>query len=322
MADPYQTLGVARTASEAEIKKAYRKLAKELHPDKNKDNPKATERFSQVTNAYDLLTDKGKRARFDRGEIDGDGNPASPFGFGGGQGGFGGGTAGFRPNPGGGGGGFEFDGAPDLGDMFEGLFSGGSKGGGFASGFGGFGRRPQPKGANVAYRLNVPFVDAAMLTPQRVALVDGKTIDLKLPANLENGTQMRLAGKGQAGPGGAGDGIVTINIQPHRFFTRDGDDVRLDLPISLAEAVLGASVKVPTVEGAVMLTVPKGTTSGKVLRLRGRGFHKKDGGKDAGRGDQLVTLLVDVPADDAALIEFVQGWSGRDKGNPRTSMGL
>ncbi|MDH7972799.1 J domain-containing protein [Sphingomonas sp. AR_OL41] len=323
MADPYQTLGVARTASEAEIKKAYRKLAKELHPDKNKDNPKATERFSQVTNAYDLLTDKDKRARFDRGEIDGDGNPASPFGFGGGPGGFGGGTAGFRPNPAGGPGGFDFEGAPDLGDVFEGLFSGGAKGGGFASGFGGFGRRqPQPKGANVAYRLNVPFVEAATLKPQRVTLADGKPIDLKLPANLENGTQMRLAGKGQVGPGGAGDGIVTINIQPHRFFTRDGDDVRLDLPISLAEAVLGASVKVPTVEGAVMLTVPKGTSSGKVLRLRGRGFHKKDGGKEGGRGDQLVTLMVDVPADDAALIEFVQGWPGRDKGNPRGNLGV
>ncbi|MDB5676592.1 MAG: hypothetical protein JWM65_3574 [Sphingomonas bacterium] len=317
MADPYQTLGVARTASEADIKKAYRKLAKELHPDKNKDNPKASEKFSSVTNAYDLLTDKDKRARFDRGEIDGDGNPASPFGFGGGQGGFGGGTGGFRPQPGGGAG-FDFEGAPDLGDVFEGLFSG-NKGGGFASGFGGFGRRqPQPKGANVGYRLNVPFVDAATLKAQRITLADGKTIDLKLPATLENGTQMRLAGKGQPGPGGAGDGIVTLNIQPHRFFVREGDDVRLDLPVSLSEAVLGASVKVPTVEGAVMLTIPKGTSSGKVFRLRGRGFHKKDGT----RGDQLVTLMVDLPADDAALTEFVENWSGRDKGNPRANLGV
>jgi DnaJ-class molecular chaperone len=318
MADPYQILGVARTASEADIKKAYRKLAKELHPDKNKDNPKASEKFSSVTNAYDLLTDKDKRARFDRGEIDGDGNPASPFGFGAGQGGFGGGAGGFRPQPGGGAG-FDFEGASDLGDVFEGLFSGGRGGGGFASGFGGFGRKQaQPKGANVAYRLTVPFVDAATLKPQRITLADGKTIDLKLPANLENGTQMRLAGKGQPGPGGAGDGIVTINIQPHRFFTRDGDDVRLDLPVSLAEAVLGASIRVPTVEGAVMLTIPKGTSSGKVFRLRGRGFTKKDGT----RGDQLVTLMVDLPADDVALTEFVQNWPGRDKGNPRASLGV
>ncbi|MDB5705452.1 MAG: molecular chaperone DnaJ [Sphingomonas bacterium] len=309
MADPYATLGVARTASEADIKKAYRKLAKELHPDRNKDNPKATEKFSQATNAYDLLTDKDKRARFDRGEIDGDGNPASPFGFGGG------GQGGFRPGPGGQP--FEADG-PDLSDIFEGMFSGGGRGGGFASGFGGFGRKPQPKGANVAYKLNVSFTDAATLSPQRITLADGKTIDLKLPAGLESGAQMRLAGKGQPGPGGAGDGIVTINVQPHRFFTRVGDDVRLDLPISLSEAVLGASVRVPTVEGAVMLTVPAGSTSGKTLRLRGRGFHKKDGS----RGDQLVTLMVDLPVGDDALVEFVRGWKDKDKSNPRGNMGV
>ncbi|WCM26870.1 DnaJ domain-containing protein [Sphingomonas sp. QA11] len=310
MADPYATLGVQRTASEADIKKAYRKLAKELHPDRNKDNKQATERFSQVTNAYDLLTDKDKRARFDRGEIDGDGNPASPFGFGGG------GQGGFRPGPGGGGSSFEADG-PDISDIFEGMF-GGRGGGGFASGFGGFGRKPQPKGANVAYKLNVSFTDAATLSPQRITLADGKTIDLKLPAGLESGAQMRLAGKGQPGPGGAGDGMVTITVQPHRFFAREGDDVRLDLPVTLSEAVLGASVRVPTVEGAVMLTIPAGSTSGKVLRLRGRGFHKKGGA----RGDQLVTLMIDVPADDAALTEFVQGWKDRDKGNPRGHMGV
>jgi len=310
VADPYATLGVARTASEAEIKKAYRKLAKELHPDRNKDNPKASERFSTVTNAYDLLTDKDKRARFDRGEIDGDGNPASPFGFGGG-----GGQGGFRPGPGGSP--FEADG-PDLSDIFEGMFSGGNRGGGGFGGFGGFGRRQQPKGANAAYRLNVSFADAATLKPQRITLGDGKPIDLKLPAGLESGAQMRLAGKGAPGPGGAGDGIVTITIQPHRFFTRDGDDVRLDLPISLSEAVLGASVRVPTVEGAVMLTVPAGSTSGKVLRLRGRGFHKKDGS----RGDQLVTLMVDLPVGDDALVEFVRGWKDRDKGNPRGNLGV
>lgn len=311
MADPYATLGVPRTASEADIKKAYRKLAKELHPDRNKDNKQATERFSQVTNAYDLLTDKDKRARFDRGEIDGDGNPASPFGFGGG------GQGGFRPGPGGGGSPFEADG-PDISDIFEGMFGGGRSGGGFASGFGGFGRRPQPKGANVAYKLNVSFTDAVTLSAQRITLADGKTIDLKLPVGLENGFQMRLAGKGQPGPGGPGDGMVTINVQPHRFFSRDGDDVRLDLPITLSEAVLGASVRVPTAEGAVMLTVPAGSTSGKVLRLRGRGFHKKAGG----RGDQLVTLMVDLPAGDEALAEFVQGWKDRDKSNPRAAMGV
>lgn len=310
MADPYATLGVARDASEADIKKAYRTLAKELHPDRNKDNPNAAERFSQVTQAYDLLTDKDKRARFDRGEIDGDGNPTAPFGFGGGG-----------PRPGGGGRTqFDFGGGGDAGgfeDLFEGLFGGGQRGGGGGFGGGSFGRRQAPKGANVPYRLAVSFTDAATLSPQRIMLRDGKTIDLKLPAGLESGTQMRLAGKGDPGPGGAGDAIVTIEVQPHRFFTRDGDDVRLDLPVSLAEAVLGGEVRVPTVEGAVMLKVPKGSTSGKVLRLKGRGFHKKGGG----RGDQLVTLMVDLPVGDDALVEFVQGWPGRDQ-DPRSKLGL
>lgn len=308
--DPYTTLGVARTASDADIKKAYRGLAKQLHPDRNKDNPKASERFGQVTQAYDLLTDKDKRARFDRGEIDGDGNPAAPFGFGAGGG------------PRRGGGGFEFHpseggSGPDLGDLFESMFSGGRSRGGEGGGFG-FNRSRAEKGANVAYRLAVAFADAATLAPQRITLADGKTVDLKLPAGVEDGTTMRLAGKGQPGPGGAGDGIVTIAVQPHRFFTRQGDDVRLDLPVSLAEAVLGASIRVPTVDGTVMLKVPGGSSSGKTLRLKGRGFH----GRDGARGDQLVTLMVDLPVDDDALIEFVQGWPGRDRGNPRGAMGV
>ncbi len=305
MADPYQLLGVPRGASEADIKKAYRKLAKELHPDRNKDNPKASERFSQVTNAYDLLNDKDKRARFDRGEIDGDGNPASPFGFNPGQAG---GAGGFRPGPGGGAPDFGAGDAGDFGDIFEGLF-GGKRGGGFS---GGFGRRPSPKGANIAYKLAVPFADAATLAPQRITLGDGKTIDLKLPPGVETGTQMRLAGKGQPGLGGPGDAIVTIEIQPHRSFERVADDVRLDLPISLAEAVLGASVKVPTVEGAVMLSVPRGSTSGKVLRLKGRGFHKKSGGPNGPRGDPLVKVWVELHVDDDALFEFVKNWPESD----------
>ncbi|WP_294236481.1 J domain-containing protein [uncultured Sphingomonas sp.] len=318
MADPYQTLGVSRTASEADIKKAYRKLAKELHPDRNKDNPKAAEKFSQVTNAYDLLNDKDKRARFDRGEIDGDGNPASPFGYGGGPGGFGGGYgggAGARP---GGAGGFrqqfDFGGeGADMSDIFEGMFSGAGRGG-FSSAFGR--GRSAAKGANTTYALRVPFVDAAALSPQRITLADGKTIDLKLPAGVDTGTQMRLSGKGEQGPGGPGDAIIMIEVVPHAFFTRDGDDVRLDLPISLTEAVLGGQVKAPTVERPVMLTVPKGTTSGKTLRLKGKGFHKKDGN----RGDQLITLIIDIPADDAALQRFATEWS--DGRNPRAAMGV
>ena len=291
--DPYQTLGVARGASEKEIKSAYRKLAKELHPDKNKDNPKATERFSAVTNAYDLLSDADKRARFDRGEIDADGNPAMPQGFGGG--GFGGGGGGF------GGGGFGAENV-DLSDLLGGLF------GGARGGFGGAGagrRGPPPKGANVQYRLNVGFADAAARASQRITLGDGKTIDLKLPAGVEDGTQMRLTGKGEPGPGGPGDALVTINVQPHVFFRRDGDNVRLDLPISLDEAVHGGKVKVPTVEGAVMLTIAPGSSSGKTLRIPGKGFSRKDGT----RGDQLVSLEIVLPEGDADLAERLKGWS-------------
>ena len=327
MADLYSTLGVKRDASEAEIKKAYRKLAKELHPDKNKDNPSATARFSKVTSAYDILTDKDKRARYDRGEIDEDGNPRAPFGYGTGGFGTGGGPRG--GGPGGAHGGFgrrpDFGGGEevDLSELFEGLFSGGRRAGAGAGpgGFGGFGggRRtaPPPKGADLAYRLPVSFEDAATLAEQRVTLSGGKTVAIKLPKGVEEGTKIRLAGQGQPGPGGNGDAIVTISIQPHRFFTRDGDNIRLDLPIRLDEAVLGAKVKVPTVDGPVMVSVPKGSASGKTLRLKGKGFT----GKGGTRGDQLVTLMVDVPADDAELQRFVEGWSGRH-GNPRAGLGV
>ncbi len=316
MADPYQTLGVARSADEAAIKKAYRKLAKELHPDRNTDNPQAAERFSKVTAAYDLLSDKDKRARFDRGEIDADGNPKAPFGFGGQGGGnpFGG-RGGFRPGAGpGGAAGFDGE-SGDFSSIFDELFGGG---GGPFSGRRRGGTPPQQKGADVAYRLAVSFEDAAALRPQRVHLANGKTIELKLPAGVETGTQRRLAGQGEAGPGGPGDAIVTIEVQPHRFFTREGDDVRLDLPVRLDEAVLGGKVKVPTVDGPVMVTVPKGSTSGKVLRLGGKGFHRATGG----RGDQLVTLMVDLPSGDAELERLVESWTSDRARNPRAGLGV
>lgn len=308
MADPYSILGVARGANEKDIKSAYRKLAKELHPDRNKDNPKASERFSEVTRAYDLLSDKDKRARFDRGEIDIDGNPT--MGFGGMGGGFGGrDQRGFRAD------GFEgFEGGIDIGDIFDGLFGGR---GGMGGGFGGGQRRgPAPRGANVQYRLRVSLTDAATQAPQRITLSDGKTIDLKLPAGVEDGTQMRLAGKGEPGPGGNGDAIVVIELQPHAFFRRDGDNLRLDLPISLDEAVNGAKVKVPTAEGAVMLTIAPGTSSGKTLRLKGKGFTRKDGT----RGDQLVTIEVQLPEGDEDLAKRLEGW--RDTRDLRAKLGV
>ena len=318
--DLYQRLGLKRGATEAEIKKAYRSLAKQLHPDRNKDNPKAAERFAEVTRAYDLLSDKDKRAQYDRGEIDEEGNPKMPFG---------GGYGGFNARPGGGtgagagqAGGFEgFQGnfgEADLSDIFEGLFGSAGARGGRSGGFGGFRQRSQPpqKGADIAYRLTVSFIDAATLAPQRITLADGKTIDLKLPKGVEDGTKIRLSGKGQEGPGGAGDAIVTISIAPHPFYTREGDNIRLNLPITLKEAVLGAKVKVPTPEGTVMLTVPKGSSSGKVLRLKGRGFT----GKSGTRGDLLVNLEIEVPAADPDLEAFAEKWDGG--GNPRAALGV
>ena len=317
--DLYQRLGLKRGASEAEIKKAYRSLAKQLHPDRNQDNPDAARRFGEITQAYDLLSDKDKRARYDRGEIDEDGNPKMPFGSG--FGGYSQGAGG--PQPGAGGPGFEnfnFGGAEpaDLSDLFEGLFGAAQAGGRGGGPFSGFRQRGRPaqKGADVAYRLKVAFTDAVMLAPQRITLADGKTIDLKLPQGLEDGTRIRLAGKGQEGPGGRGDAIVTIDIAPHRFFKREGNNIRLELPVTLKEAVLGSKVKVPTPEGPVMLTIPKGTTSGKVLRLKGRGFTAKDGK----RGDQLVTVEIDVPTNDADLQAFAEKWDGG--GNPRATLGV
>jgi DnaJ-class molecular chaperone len=317
--DLYQRLGLKRGASEAEIKKAYRSLAKQLHPDRNKDNPDAAKRFAEVTHAYDLLSDKDKRAQYDRGELDEDGNPKMPFGSG-----FGGYSSGAGQRPGGGPQGFEnfnFGGADaaDLSDLFEGLFgaSGAARGRGGGP-FGGFRQRAAPpqKGADIAYRLKVSFDDAVALKPQRITLGDGKAIDLKLPPGLEDGTKIRLAGKGQDGPGGRGDAIVTVAIAPHRFFRREGTNIRLDLPVTLKEAVIGAKVKVPTPEGPVMVTIPKGTSSGKVLRLKGRGFTAKDGK----RGDQLVSIEIEIPTNDAELQRFAEGWTGG--GNPRAALGV
>lgn len=281
MRDPYSVLGVPRSATDADIKKAFRKLAKDNHPDRNADDPKALERFKEANLAYELLSDTAKRAQFDRGEIGPDGQPTNPFG----GGGFGGGA--------------DFAGAAD--DLFAEIFGGRSPfgGSGAASG-GGRGFRTQVRGPDVAYRLTVPFVDAVQLTPQRVTLRSGQTIEIKLPAGLETGKQVRLAGKGEAGPGGHGDAIVTIEIGPHRALTRDGNDVRLTLPIKLDEAVLGAKIRMPTAEGMVSLSIPPGTSSGKMFRLKGRGFRKLDGT----RGDQLVTVQIDIPPDHEELKAF------------------
>jgi DnaJ-class molecular chaperone len=326
MRDPYSTLGIARTASEADIKSAYRKLAKELHPDRNKDNPQASEKFSDATRAYDLLSDKAKRAQYDRGEIDGEGNPANPFagmgarpgyGRGGTYGASGPGAADFA--------GFGAD-EVDLGDLFEGLFGGRARQQ-QPPPKRGFGRQPPPpppkRGADIHYRLAVPFVEAAAGREQRITLADGKAINLKLPAGVEDGTMMRLKDKGQPGTGGHGDGIVMVEVGSHPFFRREGDNIRMDLPITLDEAVRGAKVKCPTVDGAVMLTVKPGSSSGTVLRLAGKGWTRKNGKTVDGkpeRGDQLVTIEIQLPADLAALEQRLEGWV--DTARPREKFGL
>jgi DnaJ-class molecular chaperone len=332
MRDPYTILGVPRTASETDIKSAYRKLAKALHPDRNKDNPQAAEKFSEATRAYDLLSDKAKRAQFDRGEIDAEGNPANPFAGMGARGPNGrGGT--YGAGPGGGGfrdsdfGGFGGDDV-DLSDLFEGLFGGGR--GRQQPGAGarrGFGRQPPPpppkRGADIQYRLAVPFVDAAAGRDQRITLADGKAINLKLPTGVDDGTMMRLKDKGHPGPGGPGDGLVLVEIGTHPFFRRDGDNIRMDLPITLNEAVRGAKVKCPTVDGPVMLTIKPGTSGGTVLRLGGKGWTKKGGKTTNGkpeRGDQLVTLEIQLPADLKPLEERLEGWI--DTARPREKFGL
>jgi DnaJ-class molecular chaperone len=319
MADPYSTLGVARSASEADIKSAYRKLAKELHPDRNKGKPDASERFSDVTKAYDLLSDKEKRARFDRGEIDAEGNPTNPFAGGFGGGGFGGrpgggGAQGFRPE--------DFEGfgteGVDLSDLFDGLFGGGGqrRSSGMGGGFGSQRRPPPQKGPDVHYRLTVPFVSAASREDQRITLADGKTISVKLPAGVDDGTQMRLKGKGKPGPGGNGDGLVIVEIGPHPFYRRDGDHIRMDLPITLDEALNGAKVKCPTADGPVMLTIKPRTNGGTVMRLKGKGWSTKSGG----RGDQLVTLEIQMPDDADELSKRLEGW--KDNSNPRAKLGM
>lgn len=297
MADLYSVLGVPRTADAAAIKRAYRKLAKELHPDQNKDNPKSAERFKQVTAAYDILSDADKRGAYDRGEIDGDGNPRMPEGFGQYRARSGAGAgAGGRPQ-GPAGGGFEFGGDPS--DLFEELF-------GRAGGRGEFRPGPPPRGADVQYRLAVAFVDAALARPQRVTLRSGKTVDLALPRGVEDGQKVRLAGQGEQGVGGPGDAFVQVIVSADPRFQREGDDVRTEVMVPLDTAILGGKARLTTLDGAVDASVAPGTSSGKVLRLRGKGWTRRDGT----RGDLLARLMVEVPADDPALAAFLRDRTG------------
>jgi len=289
MSDPYSTLGVARSASADEIRRAYRKLAKELHPDARPGDSAAEERFKQVSQAFHLLSDSEKRARFDRGEIDGDGNERSHFAS---QG-----ARRSRQTAGG------FD---DIGDVFSDLFTD-------------FGRRQQPqKGRDVRYRMPLTFLEAARGISRRIKLPNGKSIDVKSPAGATHGQVLRLSRLGEAGARGAapGDVLIELNVTPHKRFSRDGDDIRLELPITLKEAVLGAKVRAPTIDGPVDIRIPAGSTSGALLRLKGKGMSKKP----SGRGDQIIRLMVDIPRGDSALEESVRKWEPPKGYDPRKGM--
>lgn len=291
--DPYAALGVPKSSSAEDIRKAYRKLAKELHPDVRPNDKATEERFKRVTAAFNLLTDPTQRGRFDRGEIDADGNERPQFHPGGGFGGFAGAGAGARARGAGGGRSDVFE------DLFDGLFS---RGGG-SRGFG------QQRGEDVRYRMEVDFLDAVNGGRRRVTMSDGRSLDLAIPAGLNSGQTLRLKGQGLPGAGGgpAGDALVEITVGAHPTFKREGDDIRMDLRVSLAEAVEGGRVPVQTPSGAVTLSVPAGSNSGDLLKLRGKGVQTRPT-----PGDLLVRLLIVLPRkDDPELREFVKTWSGR-----------
>jgi DnaJ-class molecular chaperone len=295
MRDPYEVLGVSKTASEADIKKAFRSLAKKHHPDTKGGDKAAQKRFQEISAAYDIVGDKEKRGKFDRGEIDANGNPRGfdprehgPFG---GQGGGprdfhytwsneDGETAqGFRPE-----------------DVFADLFGGGR-------------RRSQPrKGEDIEYALTVGFEESAAGGTRRINLPDGRELDVKIPAGLKDGQQIRLKGQGIPGRNGgpAGDILLTVSVSPHPWLIRDGNDLKMDLPVTLKEAILGGKVTVPTLTGPVTLTVPAGSNTGTVLRLKAKGVPAH--GKEAA-GNLYVRLVVSLPEKpDPALKQFAEHW--------------
>ena len=301
MIDPYTILGVQRDADETTIKRAYRKIAKETHPDKHPGDEAVEQRFKEAAAAYDLLSDKQKRGQFDRGEVDGEGKPRADYAFN-------------RAHPGSGGFGFGGQGA-GVEDIFSDLFGGirGRRAGGMG----------QIPGADVRYTVRVDFLSAVKGVKQRINRHDGKTLDINIPPGTENGQNLRLKSQGLQGKGGGapGDAFVEVQVDPHAFFIRDKADIEVELPISIDEAILGTKINVPTIDGAGNLTIPPGASSGTKLRLKGRGVPASRSGGSA--GDQYVKLKIVLPKKiDDELAEFIQNWSENHPSSLRREAGM
>jgi DnaJ-class molecular chaperone len=302
--DPYAVLGLTRNATEDDIRRSFRKLAKELHPDLNPGDKAAAERFKKVTAAYELLSDPERRKRYDRGEIDASGEPRrayQPHGAGG--------PFSWRAGrPGASPGGEDHD--FPFTDIFSDLF-GGARGGRGRTGGAGL------RGSDVRYTLEIDFTEAVAGAKKRVTLPEGGMLDLVVPEGVSDGQVLRLKGKGSPGfrGGEPGDALVEVKVRPHPQFAREGDDITIEVPISLDEAVLGAKIEVPTVTGRVQLTIPKGTSSGRVFRLRGKGVRNSTTGIT---GDQLVTVKIVLPDQiDDSLAYFMSEWRQKHAYNPR-----
>ncbi|WP_170355446.1 DnaJ C-terminal domain-containing protein [Ruegeria lacuscaerulensis] len=300
--DPYSALGVTKDASDAEIKKAYRRIAKDCHPDLKPGDAEAEAKFKAAAAAYDLLKDPEKRAQFDRGEIDASGQERAQQQY-------------YRDYA-------EAAGNPyrgrqtdpdDMSDIFA----------EFMRGRGGYGQRSQgfhAPGHNRSYSLQISFLDAVFGASQKLTLPDGDRIEVKIPAGITDGQTIRLRGKGDPGfgDGPAGDALVTVTVAPHPVFERQGDDIHITLPITIDEAVLGGKIPAPTIDGGVNVSVPPGTSSGKTLRLRGKGVKKRG---SADRGDQLIELTVAMPDQiDDDLRAFMENWRDTHSYDPRKGM--
>jgi DnaJ-class molecular chaperone len=330
MRDPYEVLGIDRKANPGDIKSAYRRLAKKLHPDANKNDPKAATRFAELNAAHELLEDEDKRKAFDRGEIDAEGKPRFQ-GFGGGArpGGAGAGfgsdpnfesfnfgpegfTRGTRRGRGGGAGSGSFAGFEDI---LKEAFGAGARGGRPGAGST-FEQEDFGVGADVHAALTITLPEAARGVTERLRLPTGKDVDVKIPAGVTEGQQVRLKGQGMAGQAGAGDVLITISIAPHAVFTLEGTDVRLDLPITLYEAALGAKVRVPTLDKPVEITIPPWTSSGRTFRLKGKGFPAK-----GTHGDLLATVRIALPEkSDPDLEALMKKWQSEKPYDPRKDM--